>query len=250
MALDNTCDVSVVFSHSIENDNKRFVNQYLNNIKNSKFISLRAVKDTFQSTFSGKIKAICDSIVIAVNKTCEKKQKRSDKLPPISTKLLDITFTKYYQTALKDMPNLDSDNNIEEYEKLLKSKVNIQFNELKDLDKLEKFGEDSLKIADIISVEAWDKFRKRLNHFKEAPRFTASKLVRWENEIREAKSKFDIFNDVDNEDIFVATEYLTYIDERNSNTLFSCLDKDLTSSLNLFKSKLVLKYPDAVYLRK
>ena len=182
-----------------------------------------------------------------LNKTCEEISQRSKKLPPISKTMEEITFKKHYTEAIKEFAG---SNNLESYETLLKSKMSIDFQDLKDQNKLEKFWDNSLVISETLALEAFDNFRKKIKNFKDAPRFTPSKQAKWESEIKNIKSKESIFNDPDNEDIFVATEYFTYIEDRGPNHIFSALDKNLVESINTFKGILKLKHPDAVYLRK
>ncbi len=247
MVIKNCCDVNVIFSLNLEDQFKLKMDSYIKNIKSYPFISLRSVKETFIATFSNKIKEMSDLIISSVNETKEELSKRNKRLGPPSSTLEEVTFKKYLSSALKSNGYSVNDKKTEKYMKLIFGNVPT-FNDLKNSEKLTEFRENSLKNADHITIDAWDKFRKNFTNFKDAPRFNSEKQLKWEKKIKELKETEEIFNDVDNEDIFIATEYLTYIDDRGTNLKFSGNDKDLVKSLNKVKRKLNLNYPDAVYL--
>lgn len=248
--FNHTCDVSVIYSYSINGVNKKFVEKYLLDIKNSNFVYLRAVRETFSSTFSNKIKSICDAVISATNKTLEEIQKRSQNSPPITPRIEKTLFEKNFEDAIKESKEFTYSDDVINYKKLLESKTKIDFDILKEPSELEKFRDDSILTADKITLEKWDAFRKNLKNFKETPRFSLSKLAKWEKEINTLKSKTSIFKDIDNEDIFVAAEYFTYIDEINKTLIFSCLDRNLTESINKCKKELKLVFPNAIFIKE
>ncbi|MEA3514087.1 MAG: hypothetical protein U9R34_01275, partial [Nanoarchaeota archaeon] len=204
------------------------------------FISLRIVKETFLATFSSNLKEICDVVIEAVNLT---KQEVGGTRLAQNAKVQEILFNKKLKDAIRS-------GNLKQTNKYMKLIFNdkLLFSKLKDSQELTDVLENSLKKADIIATEAWHKFRKNFNNFQESPRFSAVKQYTWETKIRELKKTEGIFSDVDDEDIYVATEYLTYISERNSNLKFSGFDKNLIKSLNTLKQKLSLRCPEPTCL--
>jgi len=247
MAVKNCCDVNVIFSLNLEDQFKAKVDSYLGTIKNEPFISLRTVRETFFATFSNRIKEIGDIVVSAVNETREELERRDKRLSPASSMIEEVNFKKALSSKLQSNHYFKDNSKAEKYMTLLFKKIPT-FGDLKDPTKLQEFWENSLKNADYITVDAWDKFRKKFSDFKEAPRFDNEKQAAWEKKVKELKTKENIFTDVDNEDIFIATEYLTYVHERGFGLQFSGFDRGLIESLNKVKEKLSLNYPSAVCL--
>lgn len=244
--ISNTCDVNVIFNLSLKDKFLNETTSYITNCKNSPFVSLRSVRETFRGTFESKLKEISNIIVEIVNKTKEDIEKRGNKLP-LTESIEKSLFNKNFEEVISKTDYSKDRSQFDKYSDLL-FKRKLSFGELKDSKVLQELWENSRKNAEHISLDLWQSFRDNFTNFREAPRFNSIKQSVWETKIKDLKTKENIFSDVDDEDIYIATEYLTYIEEMNPNLKLSGFDRKLIKSLNLTKQKLKLNYPDSVCL--
>jgi hypothetical protein len=244
MSSEHTCDVNVIYGFVMQDNNIRYTNQYLKDIKNSKFIYLNEVKNSFEHSFTNNLKEVCDAIISSINRSIEEINNRP-KTARLTLAIEKSIFNSHLNDILKEK-NLDNDS-IGGYKELLLSKVD--FTKIKSFEELEKFRDEAFQISEKLAVEALDKFRKKLKNFKKAPRLTNLQKAEWEQKINEAKTKYDLFNDVDNEDIFIISELLAYMDNRNKNIIFSSFDRNSIDSLKTFIEKESLDFMNPRNLR-
>ncbi len=241
----NTCDVNVLFSYGLKDKFIDKTKSYITRCKNDKFVSLRTVKETFQATFSSNINEIIDIVVGVLNNTEEEIQKRNKRLSS-NPRMEQRMFEQNLFGSFKSEKDIGKDE-ATKWLKLIFGDV-LDYAIISDKSKFVVIWEDALKKSDIIAAETYASFRSKFKNFVEAPRFNHEKQHKWEAIIKNLKNSEDIFTDIDDEDIYIATEFLTYIDERTSNLMFSSYDKNIIKSLNKIKEKLKLNYPDSVWL--
>lgn len=247
MASRNTFDVNVIFSYNLPSNQNIASKAYIQQCNPDIVIGLKAVKDTFLAVFSRTLKELVDIVIKVANDSKIEIEERNKKQKP-NPEMEQYIFDANLKKALESDNTFEEKNVCNEYMNLLFG-GKLYFNMLQNPTDMQVFMERSISIADHKALDAWLKFKKAFSNFKEAPRFHANKLAVWETQLKELKKATEIFSDVDDEDMYIATEYLTYVKEINSDICFSSFDRNFISSLNTAKQKLGLNFPTSQLLK-
>lgn len=242
----NSCDVNLVFYYTLENRYFHLTKEFINQNKNKVFLILDNLKRTYLRTFSEKLKHINDIVLSSLNKTNQELQNRNSKTNrPSSIELEEAIFKQKFKEMLSSSTEkLDDFMN----EKIITYlfKTSLSYNSLKKIN-IQELWLENVQNSDIFSITAWHKFISNFSIKKDAPNFSYNRLNKWETQILNLKTKMGIFNDSDNEDIKLASEYLANVED-NSNIQFYSFDRDMINSLNKLKQQLKLNYPEAICL--
>ncbi len=227
--MENSCDVNVIYNYSFNKEMKK-ISLYLKEIKKETFIEFFSIKTTFLTVIKRKIGDIGDSIIIAINKTKEDVLKQEEKTGELlSEKIIDLKLNSFLSKELKSLPY--SFDLVDEFRTLILKKVNLIDLYLNELQLIE-FRENLFSFSEKFALDLWYKFTKNLPNSKPAPRFKPSEQIFWEEKIHSLRDSGNYFADVDDEDIYVAIEYLTYLTVRNKKVKFATFDNNLFKSLN------------------
>lgn len=242
----HACDANVIFNNIIDNEFTAYTHEYIKDVNKERILLLNEVRYSFTFKLTSLLEDISDIVISSVNGTKEFliKEKHQDK--DLDSRFVKSTFRNHLIKNIESDETL-SENKVEslKFADILLEKYS--FMELCNLDTLEKFREESSIISNNLANEKFNSFRKKFDNEAICPRFSNLDKANWEQKLRGIRDKEGFFRD--DEDIFVASEYLAYIDKRNKDTIFSSFDGEFIDSMNASKDDIGIEYPMAINLK-
>ena len=244
--LVHTCDANVIFNNIIENKFTGYTLEYIKEVNNEKILLLNEVRHSFTFRLTRILEEISDVIISSVNITKEFLIKKKQRDKDLDSRLVKSIFKNHLIKNIEADENL-SKNKVEslKFANILLEKYS--FKELCDLDTLEKFREESSIISNNLANEKFNLFRKKFENEVHCPRFSNLDKANWEQKLRAIRDKEGFFKD--DEDIFIASEYLAYVDKKNNETIFSSFDREFINSMNASRKDINIEYPQVINLK-